>query len=456
MAASPPGSLRRRLLRWVTLSTIAIVGLSAMLSHRQALHDVQELIDALMAETAQLLLAQAVDGGGLTGVATVRSDRLGANAPRRSNLPLEVQLGRADGTVLLRTPDAPETSLKAPGGFSDIEHLGAPWRSLVTESADRAYRIQIALPHEARDDEALEIAARVVLPMVVALPLLIGLIYLSVRRGLKPLDDLAADVASRSPTNLSALAAAATPPEARPLVQALNRLLGRVEAALEGERRFTADAAHELRTPLAALKVHAQLALASNPHPVTRTALAKVIAGADRATHLVEQLLRLARLDHVDGLETGRRVDLCVVAAAAVDDARGAADRGGHTLRAELPDTAIVVAGDADLLGTALRNLVDNALRYSPAGSNVVVAVDRTDGAPAIAVADDGPGVPAEDLPRIADRFYRGSEPGAEGSGLGLAIVSRIAEIHGARLVLANCPQGGFIARIGWPATAPT
>ena len=147
-----------------------------------------------------------------------------------------------------------------------------------------------------------------------------------------------------------------------------------------------------------------------------------------------------------------RHADLCDVAAAAVDEARVAAARALHTLRADLPEVPIAVVGDADLLGTALRNLIDNALRYSPEGSTIVVAVDRRDGAPGLSVSDDGPGVPSDELPRIADRFYRGSDPAAEGSGLGLAIVGRIAGLHGARLTLGNRSEGGFVARIEWPA----
>ena len=453
MASGAPGSLRRRLLRWATLSTVAIVCVAAFLSHRQARADVQELIDALLTETAALLLAQAADGGlGMPAAAPARV--LGANEPRRTEFAIEIKLGRADGTVLLRTPNAPDTPLGGALGFTDIRHRGAAWRSLVAESADRTLRAEVALPDAARDDEALEIGMRAILPLVLALPLLIGFLYLSVRQGLKPLDDLASGVAARSPANLARLPTGDAPPEARPLVDALNRLFGRVEAALEGERRFTADAAHELRTPLAALKVHAQLALASGSPRQTREALEKVLAGVARATRLVEQLLRLARLDPVVRLDTAHPVDLAALARAAVDEARAAAARTGHALTLDLPGEPACVPADADLLGAALRNLIDNAIRYSPAGTAVRVGVERDRGSLAIVVADAGPGVAAAELPRLSERFYRGSDPGAEGSGLGLAIVRRVAELHGASLVLANRAPGGFVARIAWPAAS--
>ena len=448
-----PGSLRQRLLRWAMLSTVAITCAAAYLSHRQAKADVQELIDAMLSETAALLLAQAQEGGTAGSAAAGPARILGANQPRRTEFAIEFRLGRADGTVLLRTPAAPETPRDRASGFADIRHRGAAWRSLVTESADRTLWLEAVLPQAARDDEALEIAMRAVLPMVLALPLLVGFLYLSVRQGLKPLDDLASGIAARSPGNLARLPTDDAPPEARPLVDALNRLFGRVEAALEGERRFTADAAHELRTPLAALKVHAQLALASGPPPATREALDKVLIGVARATRLVEQLLRLARLDPVVRLDGARPVDLAVLARAAVDEARTAAARTGHALALDVPAEPTCVPGDADLLGAALRNLIDNALRYSPAGTAVLVSVERDGGAFALAVADAGPGVAPELLPRLSERFVRGSDPGADGSGLGLAIVRRVAEVHGASLVLLNRASGGLVARIAWPAS---
>jgi two-component system sensor histidine kinase QseC len=450
VSSTRPVSLRRRLLLSVVLTTFATVALAATLAYRQALDDVQELIDALMAETAQLILTQISDNhvGGLPH----RMKTLHSNEPRRSDLPLEFQIGLADGTVLARTENAPDVPLTATPGYTDFEFAGEAWRSLIVESANRAYLVQLSLPADIRDHEALEIAWRMLLPFGLMLPLMIGLIYFSVRRGLKPLDDLAADVAARSPENLTALPPGAAPSEAQPLVGALNRLLGRVSTALENERRFTADAAHELRTPLAALKIHAQVAMAGDLTPQTRAALEKMQQGVDRTTRLVEQLLRLARLDPLECVAAPRSVDLAVLAASAADEAAAAARSGSRSLTVQADPSAGCVDGDPDLLGAALRNLIDNALRYTLAGGHVTVTAGRPDGKPQLGVTDDGPGVPAAELPRLAERFYRGSDPGAEGSGLGLAIVHRIAELHGARLELENLPGGGFAARLQWPA----
>ena len=450
MSGARPVSLRRRLLRWVILTTLATVGLAATMAYRQALDDVQELIDALMAETAQLILTQISDNH--AGSLPHRGTTLHSNEPRRSDLPLEFQIGLADGTVLARTENAPDVPLTATPGYADFQFGGEGWRSLTVESANRTYLVQLSLPEDIRDHEALEIAWRMLLPFGLMLPLMVGLIYFSIRRGLKPLDDLAAGVAARSPENLSALPPGAAPAEAQPLVGALNRLLGRVSTALDNERRFTADAAHELRTPLAALKIHAQVAMAGELPPPTRAALEKMQQGVDRTTRLVEQLLRLARLDPLERVAAPQSVDLAGLAAVAVDDAAAAARAGGRSLTLHADPAAGTVDGDSDLLGAALRNLIDNALRYTPAGGRVTVTAGRPDGRRQLGVTDDGPGVPAAELPRLAERFYRGSEPGAEGSGLGLAIVHRIAELHGARLELENLPGGGFSACLRWPA----
>lgn len=446
-----PPSLRWRLLRLVTLTTLLIWGLSAALAYRQARHEVQELMDGQIAKTARLLLAQTGDDAPLADLPGRMAGLRGLDA-QHSELALAFRIVRADGSQLVASADAPTTPLGQALGYANIEHAGMLWRSLALETADGSRRIQVAHPIELRDKEALEIASKTVLPLALPLPLMILLIYVAVRRGLKPLDQLATDVAARSPENLATLAPAVAPLETLPLVEALNRLFHRLAGALDKERRFTADAAHELRTPLAALKVQVQVAMATGDGEAHRHALAQVLASADRTSRLVEQLLRLARLDPLFRLPQARPIDLADLASAAVEDAQAAAEIGQHALFLDLPAHPVGVVGDRDLLGAALRNLVDNALRYTPPGSRIVVGVDAGSGGTLLAVTDDGPGVPAEELPRLLERFYRGRDAGAEGTGLGLAIVQRIAELHGAGLEIENAVGGGFCARLRWPA----
>ena len=447
------GSLRGRLLLLVSIATLLIWLAAAGFSYRQARHEVRELMDSHMVQTASLLLAQATHGPEHLADLAPEMAQLRGVRKKRSKLALEFTVIDAAGQVLARSDSGPQPVVTQPLGFADIEHGGERWRSLTLETEKQDTRILVAQSIRQRDVEALEIAVKTVLPLVLFIPVLIGLIYFSVRRGLKPLDDLAEEVASRSSENLQALTRTWVPREAQPLVRALNNLLQRLGAALENERRFTADAAHELRTPLAAVRIQAQVALASPDGEAHKHALRQVLAGTDRATRLVEQLLRLARLDPLARLPETVALDLVEIAQAVVADMHPMfADRIVDVDAAPGP---IAVQGDADLLAVALRNLVDNAMRYSPADSRITVFARLEHGEPLLGVMDDGPGVPAEELPQLIERFYRGKDTTSEGSGLGLAIVRRIAELHEARLEVENRPEGGFVAQLRWPVNRP-
>ena len=441
-------SLRWRLLILVSLASLAILVFAAVKSYNRARHEVQELMDDQLAKTAQLVLAQAQLGEDhfvdlperIAGIRGLRS--------RPNHLTLEYQIGRSDGALLARSPQAPTTSLTGALGYANVLQGDERWRSLILESADGMYRVQIAESIPKRDKEALEIASKTVQPMVFIFPLLLLAIYFSVRRGLKPLDDLASDVATRSSDNLTPLAGRGVPREAQPLVVAINRVLFRLGYSLESERRFTADAAHELRTPLAAARIQAQVALLSPDAEKRNHALAQTLAGLDRATRLVEQMLRLARLDPLAQLPQKHSINLVELAQRV---AAGVQDAVPHArIALDLAEGVSVVEGDPDLLEVALRNLLDNAIRYSPEGSEVTVFLHNSGAASVLGVCDNGPGVAPEELPRLMERFYRGASVTAEGSGLGLTIVSRIAELHGATLELDNRTGGGFEARLCW------
>ncbi len=448
----PVGSLRGRLLLLVSIATLIIWIAAAAFSYRQARHEVRELMDSQMAQSAALLLPQAAHGPeDLTNLAAEMAQLRGVKK-QRNKLTLEFRVVGVDGRLLAQSAHGPLLTLMQELGYADIEHDGEPWRSLTLATPDNHYRILVAQSERLRDREALEIAVKTVLPLVLFIPVLIGLIYFSVRRGLKPLDDLAEDVTSRSSENLQALTRTNVPREAQPLVQALNRLLARLATTLENERRFTADAAHELRTPLAAVRIQAQVALASPDGAMHKHALHQVLAGTDRATRLVEQLLRLARLDPLARLPDPHALDLVALARATVAELHEASVPE-RSIQLVVPDAAVSVSGDQDLLVAALRNLIDNAARYTPPGSHITVFVRMAHGEPVLGVMDDGPGVPADELPKLIERFYRGRDNTVEGSGLGMAIVRRIAELHDARLEVDNRPEGGFVAQLRWCAS---
>ncbi|MCC6656772.1 MAG: hypothetical protein IT512_01160, partial [Rhodocyclaceae bacterium] len=285
-----------------------------------------------------------------------------------------------------------------------------------------------------------------------ALPALALLVWLAVGAGLAPLAGVAREVARRDPDNLAPLDPGRSPREVLPLVAALNALFGRLKDSLEQERRFTADAAHELRTPLAAVKTQAQVALGATGEAERSRALANVVAGTDRASRLVEQLLVLARLDPQTALPTGQPVDLHELARQGVAELAPAAAAKGVEMGLA-PGEATPVAGDAVLLAVLLRNLLDNAVRYTPSGGEVEVSVGRTSGGASLAVVDSGPGIPEAERGKVCERFHRLLGSGEDGSGLGLSIVRRIADLHRATVVLGEGPGGrGLRVEVTFPA----
>lgn len=441
-------SLRWRLIAVLTAAMLLTWVVTGVVSYGMARHEAEELMDGGLAQVGHLLLAVMQDN---EDQVPDLAQRLASARGARDSIyepPLEFQVGRGDGTILARSLDAPELPILGVAGYSDIVRHDESWRVLNLVSAGGIYRVQVSQDISLRDRAALEVASQTVLPLLVIVPLLILLVYIAVRGGLRPLDRLAGEVAARSPENLGPLSGRQVPTEARPLVSALNRLFRRVDRALENERRFTADAAHELRTPLAALKVQSQVALRSRDAAVRDKALEQINSGVDRAGHLVEQMLRLARLDPQQRLENPEAVSLPGVIDEVIAAVNAASGSAGRKISATLPESDVVVRGEPELLRIALRNLLDNALRYTRPGDEVRVLLASAGEQVTVSVRDSGPGVPESVADRLGERFFRGADGGPEGSGLGLAIVARIAELHGARLSAGNHPEGGFEARI--------
>lgn len=273
-------------------------------------------------------------------------------------------------------------------------------------------------------------------PLLFGLPLLGGWIWFATWRGLKPFNEVTAELGKRAPERLDPVALMAAPREIRPLLEALNALFARVGQAMEKERAFTADAAHELRTPLAAITTQAQVAARARDAAERDHALAQLTASACRASHLVEQLLTLARLDPAAGLPINNlRLDLLAAEVCADHGAAAIEKNIALELKASMP---VVVAGNDAMLRVLLRNLVDNAVRYTPAGGQVQVAIETATAGVRLTVSDSGPGIPSAHRAEALQRLHRLAGQEIEGSGLGLSIVARIAELHHARLDLAD------------------
>ena len=446
-----PPSLRRRLLQLISLATLATWLVAGSLSYRQARHEVGEMMDAHMAHTAGLLLAQAIQMPEQTrNLPALLKTLDGLEHKYLKGLIMELQISHSDGTLLARSPEAPAVPVAGDDGYSRVKVEGQSWRSLVVSAPQAGLRIQMLQKQSLRNEEALEIAVKTVAPLGVMIPVLLLLIYLAIRRGLQPLEALTGEVALRSPENLQAVSTDTVPAEVTPLVTALNRLLSRLGQSLENERRFTADAAHELRTPLAAIRVQAQVALASTDSDAHRHALNQVVLGTQRATRLVEQLLRLARLDPLATLTDAAPVDLNRVAEDILVELVAGSPARADDVQLDTDPGPRLVSGDAQLLGIALRNLIENALRYTETGQSITVFVGSDNGEVVLGVRDTGQGVPGEDLPKLIERFYRGKDNTSEGSGLGLAIARRIAQLHNAHLEVDNLAGGGFLAQLRW------
>lgn len=332
-------------------------------------------------------------------------------------------------------------------GFTDGERKGDDdsWRLLWLTSPDGRYRIVVGQEWDYRRDMALGMVTGQLVPWLVTLPILMLLIALMVGRELRPLRTVAAGLRKRAPDDATPLDARQVPTEVRPLVDALNALFARINALLVRERRFTSDAAHELRSPLAALRVQTEVVqLAGDDEQMREHALENLTVSIDRATRLVDQLLTLSRLDSLSDLAELEAIDWGQLVPMTLAEQDRHAHAAGITLRYEQQGTPPPLQGQALLLSLLVRNLVDNAVRYTPAGGTVTVRLTER----LLRVEDDGPGVTEEHLARLGERFYR--PPGQEqtGSGLGLSIVQRIASLHGLRVSFANRPEGGFVAQM--------
>ena len=413
----------------LTATTLVWLGAAAW-TYLDAHEELDEVLDAHLTQSAALLLAQAPHE--LEEIEAGQTPQLHKYSRR-----VAFQVWEQGRQLRLHSANAPRQRLSDQDlGFSDRAMDGHVWRVFSAWDDSRTYLIQVAERSDAREGLARVIAGHLLRPLLAALPLLAVLLWLAVTHGLRPLTRLAREVEKREPGNLEALKADAAPDEVAPLIERLNKLFKRINASIENERRFTADAAHELRTPIAAIKAQAQVARGATDAGERNHALDGAVAGCDRAAHLIDQLLILARLD---AAEAGVRQACRLRALAAeimAEIAPAALDRG---VRLQLQESdELTIHGSPALLGVMLRNLLDNAVRHTPKGTQVSVEIAANE----ISVSDTGPGLSTPALEKISQRFYRPPGTEASGSGLGLSIVKRIAEMHGAQLCIASGGEG--------------
>jgi two-component system OmpR family sensor kinase/two-component system sensor histidine kinase QseC len=336
-------------------------------------------------------------------------------------------------------------------GYADLNLRGQPWRAYGLQTADGV--IQIAQPVQVRQALARAAAARVVIPLILLLPIMIGAVAWIVRRGLLPLRFVAAEVQRRDARTLAPLGTDNLPREVAPLVSELNRLLERLQRAFSAQRAFISDAAHELRSPLTALRLQLQLLDRAPDETERLEARARLGAAVERAIHLVEQLLALARSEPQEAPMDLEKVDLSAAAAEGIKDTHDLALARNIDLGLDATP-GLYILGNREALRTLVRNLVDNAVRYTPPGGTVQVRCRSAAPDAVLEVSDTGPGIAAADRERVFDRFYRRAAAQEGGTGLGLAIVKAIAERHGARIDLGEAPGGGLHIAVSFPSAS--
>lgn len=444
-----PRSIQGRLLALLLAGVAAVWIAAASFTWFDVRHELGELLDAHLAQAAALLVVQQVEELEHDDDRTLDAPSLHRYAPRA------VFQVFHEGQLVLRSADAPLEPL-VPGaasggeGFTTVQAGGVAWRAFATRGGKRDVQVIVGERMDAREHIVRVALWGTLWPLALALPVLALLAWWAIRRGLAPLRALGTQLVARPAHATQPVAVADAPREIEPLLGALNDLLGRIETMLQAERRFTADAAHELRTPIAAIRAQAQVALAEADDALRRHALRATLEGCDRAARLVEQLLTLARLE-AGAAVAMQPVDLHALARQVVGDLAPKAMARQQDLG--LAAEACVVHGDATLLAVLLRNLVDNALRYSPPGARIEVSVRAVDGRALMRVEDSGPGLSADRAQRLGRRFERGQGQDASGSGLGWSIVQRIAEAHGLQTTVgASQRLGGLAVSVTGPA----
>jgi two-component system sensor histidine kinase QseC len=448
---APAWSLRRRLLAAILAASsvlwLASVGTVTVIAWQET----GEVFDDALEESAYMLMAATTDleaRGLLAPLPPPEGEGL-----RKVDMQYQIV---TNGRVLQRTAGAPAQPFVAAfdddHGFTDLEADGERWRVFVVRDEARRFEVQVGQQADKRLDILEELAEALWLPALSFLVLLALACWWLTGRVLQPLRRTATAIAAKTPDDLAQVALDGQPRELLPIVGALNDVLARLDTALQAERRFTADAAHELRTPLAGLHMHVQLL--QRQHPDLAAPFQKLRQDIARLTALVDSLLLLARLDPLACAQLARQpVALRPLLAQLLAEQEPEAQRRGIalSLHCELEQ----VSADPQMLGIMLRNLVSNALRYCPAGSRVEIAAGRQSGHDRIVVRDDGPGVDAASRARLTERFFRvlGQEEG--GSGLGLSIVQRIAGLHGIALAFGPGLDGrGLGVSLEWPGSA--
>lgn len=442
-------SLRRRLMLYLLICAPVVWGVALLVSAHRARHEVNELFDTeiirLALQVQATLVAAAAPGQMLSRPPSAGEADLRDLAIAVWNRQGQLLLVDREGVQLPRRADAT--------GFVDMQLGGEPWRVYYLQAQNGEWLVAAGQHGDERGELVRDLVAGQLVPWLLVLPVLLLAMAWAVRRALQPVRMLTSELQGRSADDLRPVPMNHAPEELQPMLSAMNGLFARIESTLERERRFTADAAHELRTPLAVLRAQWDVLRRASGEDERHRAETQLNAGMDRMDRLVTQMLALSRLESTDRLPRAQALQWAPLVEQAISDVLPLAERRHIELDCEWPDTdeaPMPLQGDPDLMTVLLRNLLDNAVRYAPEGSTVRMRF----GADRLTIENDGAALPPDVLAQLGQRFHRVDGQSESGSGLGVSIVQRIAALHGLGLRYRPRAHGkGVIVELGPHAT---
>ncbi len=444
----PHYSLRRRLITWISLPILGATLFALLMGYIFARHEVEEVYDAQLVQSAKVLLQ-------LTQHEIMQDDdfNLGIENPNLQHK-YERKLGfRVWVNNELITHSASTEAFggfEAPPGFSDQNVEDYEWRFFVFIDAANKIKIEVSERYDIRYELIIQLMLALILPALIFIPFIFLIVWVGVRKVLKPVVEISADMDQRNSNDLSPIEKETIPQEIAPLVQALNALFLRIEESFDRERQFTDNAAHELRTPLAAMKTQAQVLLKKAADmPDCKDGLDNLLAAINRASHMVDQLLSFTRLqaDQIDF----EAVDLSGLTEEILKDISPLAVTKKIELEASVPSN-IKVKGNRDALGIMLRNLLDNAIKFTPAKGEINAVVFTEGNKAVVQVSDTGPGISDAEKDKVFERFYR-AQKNKQGSGLGLSMAKWVCDVHGADIILSDNTLGGLSVTVTMEAS---
>ena len=456
----PPNSLFGEILDWLLAPLLVLWPISIIFTHNVADNIANQPYDLVLADNVRALsrLVQVIDG--VVWVDFPASPRVLFRSDQDDVFYYQVAVSGgelANGDRELPQAAPPHEIIPGTVLFRDEyvhgEQVRVAFQFLQPVREDEPLvLVQVAETLNKRSNLASRVVTEVLFPQFAIIPLAVVLVWVGLSRGIAPLNRLQERIARRRPTDLSPIEPASVPEEARPLIIAFNDMMARLDANMQAQQRFIADAAHQMRTPLTGLKTQTEFAQDETDPEQLRRSLGHIAASAERATHLINQLLLLARAEAgSERVYTMQPVDLDAVVREVAGELFPRALAKQIDLGVEGEAGTMLVEGNIVLLREMFKNLIDNAIKYTPRGGSVTARTLNQGGVPVVEVEDSGIGIPEDDRDRVFERFYRVLDSGEDGSGLGLPIVREIADLHGATVRLEDVPEGqGTLARVSF------